>query len=363
MENAIRYGLKSILVFLVGFIIIVWPVYFIQTLGYPPEKQLLDTVAMSSSFNNSNKIVGLARDSVVWASDKPVIRGAGHYALGLMMVFQRATGGNKIYFRGNVGDEGGKLYFPIVYFAKEPLGWWLLVVIALIFTLYQLSKNRFKSVNWDSWARKYFLELSMLIWLALYWYTSISSNLNIGVRHILPVFPFSIMLVAGQLDRLKNYIESKKLKKIFYGVVIASLSWLIFANISIWPYYLTYFNSAIGGPEKGYKIAVDSNLDWGQDLKRLEDWVKNKNIDIIELDYFGWADQNYYLRGKWAPVHSNTYSNLEDFKNENKTDGWIAISATFLMNSIGDPNEGYWWLREIEPEIRIGNSIFVYHIK
>ena len=114
----------------------------------------------------------------------------------------------------------------------------------------------------------------------------------------------------------------------------------------------------------GYKYVVDSNYDWGQDMKRLKHWVEKKGIDVIYVDYFGGSDAGYYLKDKFRGWQGT--NKPDDFPKGN----YLAISATLLQGGRGNPapdfNQptGYYrWLDEYEPVERIGTSIFIYYIK
>ena len=179
--------LITLLIFVVGFVLIVWPVYYLFTFNYTPERQLADTQFLLGSFGNRT----LAEINI-WMADKPVIRALGQYMLGLLMVGQRAAGGNTTYFLGEVSAEGWHYYFPIVYLLKEPLVWWIFVVIALIYAAITTQSNKLKLIS-KNLIKNHFVEFAMLLWLAIYWTTSIKSNLNIGVRHLLPTYTFAIM--------------------------------------------------------------------------------------------------------------------------------------------------------------------------
>ena len=153
----------------------------------------------------------------------------------------------------------------------------------------------------------------------------------------------------------------------FTVVLAILLGWYVSENLEVYPFYLTYFNQTVGGPSGGYQYVNDSNLDWGQDLRRLADWVKQNNIPRIETDYFGWADPGYYMGQTYEQLWSSKYRDAQDFKSRNDTDGWMAISATFLKGSEGSPEfpqpVNYSWLDSFKPFTVIGNSIFIYHIK
>lgn len=352
---------RSLLLMAVGIIIVVWPVYALHTMNYPPEKQRTDTEFHLASYGNR-----LFADPVVWASDKPVIRPLAHYATGILMVNQRSVGGNTTFFLGEVRNYAWKQYFPVVYAIKEPLAFWILAIIAALFAAGQLKLGNLRFKKAKDLLKKHFAEFSMLLWVAIYWYLSINANLNIGVRHLLPTYGFIFILVSGQIISLgrrlwKNYGNKVH---IFYDVIIYGLlGWYLLSNLSVYPHYLTYFNQLAGGSAGGHQYVVDSNLDWGQDLKRLTMWVEENNVSKIHLDYFGWADQSYYLKNKLVWIGAGTYKDARDFLAQNPAGGYIAVSASFYMGSRGDPVNNYIWLDVYRPIATIGNSIFVWEIR
>src|SRR3989344_7000616 len=194
------------------------------------------------------------------------------------MVTQRSIGGNTTYFMGEVRNWAWPQYFPIVYFIKEPLPFWLLLITALLFST---AKMKFSIFNFQfskirDWSKEHFTELAMLLWLATYWYTSIRANLNIGVRHLMPVYGFTFIILSGGLAAIYTAVKKKdqndnvKSKIInpthkFYILIFTLLilfGWYLIENLRVYPYYLTYFNQIAGGPSGGYRYVVDSNLDW-----------------------------------------------------------------------------------------------------
>ena len=353
--------LSTLLIMAAGIVLVVWPVYALHTINYPPEKQKIDTTEHLRSYGNR-----LFADPVVWASDKPVIRPLAHYATGILMVNQRSIGGNTTFFLGEVRNWAWKKYFPVVYAIKEPLAFWLLIITVLLYltTKTKFLISNFKFLKLRNWTKTHFVEFSMLLWIAMYWYLSIRANLNIGVRHLLPTYGFVFILLAGQLSNMIDIVKQKS-KKILVSCLLSLVSllgWYVYENISVYPHYLTYFNQIAGGPSGGHRYTVDSNLDWGQDLKRLAMWVEENNVNKIHLDYFGWADQNYYLKDKVVWVQAGRYKNVRDFLKENPDGGYIAVSASFYMGSRENPDTSYAWLDSYKPIAIIGNSIFVWHI-
>ena len=69
-------------------------------------------------------------------------------------------------------------------------------------------------------------------------------------------------------------------------LMLVIVLWYFVVSVLTFPFYISYFNETIGGSINGYKYVADSNLDWGQDLKRLAEYVEENNIEIIKVDDF-----------------------------------------------------------------------------
>jgi hypothetical protein len=375
-KNIWKYLGGTILIMAIGYVIIVWPVYIFHTLNYPVARQQADTKFILSSFG-FKPIVNL----IYFLAGVPIFRALAQYGLGLTMVLQRAAGGNTTYYLGEVSAAGSKSYFPLMYLVKETLTLHILTLVTIILAITAFFKNKiFKPLNFRLFLNNRIAEILMLSFIALYWYSSMRSPLNIGVRHILPTFPFVFVLVAGfislwlkikaapnstgMLKTIGQFFKKLGSAAVKYFIVGVLIAWQVVSVVSIYPSFLAYFNELIGGPANGYKIVTDSNLDWGQDLKRLAQWVDKNNIDRIYVDYFGGATSPYYLDGKFQSWWG-TRSPLD----LNATGGYLAVSATFLQGGRGKPVPGftdrtgyYDWLNNFQPITTIGYSIFVYYI-
>ena len=180
----------------------------------------------------------------------------------------------------------------------------------------------------------------------LYFIWTLTSKLNLGVRHLLPVYAF-IFVILGVLA---GYILTHKSKIIKVVFVLLVLFYLI-SSLAIYPHYLSYFNEAVGGPNQGHKYLLDSNIDWGQDLYGLRKYMDEKGLKKIYFHYFGTAYPDTY-----GIVHESPPTNDQltpDFK------GVIAISVSGLFSKA----EEYSWLLDYKPVARIGYSIWIYDIK
>lgn len=367
---------KTMIIGCVG-VAIIWGTYAVFTWNYPQERQIRDAETILASFGARS----LANFDLALMKNR-LTRPIGEYVLGVLMVTQRAAGGNTAYFLGEVSAAGSRLYFPLLYLVKESLPLHILTIIALVFgvrkilsrTRLNLGEKRIHLVR--AWIRNHMAEFSSFAVIAVYWLVSLKSPLNIGVRHVLPTFPFIYLLVSKQIsDWLRSYEYAspetwrgwfKHIYEIYiravpkFLFVILLMLWLVIDAFLVYPHYLSFYNGLGGGARNGYAIAADSNYDWGQDLKRLAFYVEKNNIQKIAVDYFGGGSPRYELGIRFEPWWSS----------RGPAHGYFAVSVTFLQNAFGEPAPGfirkpedsYEWLNGKAPVGRAGTSIFIYQL-
>ncbi|HPC37400.1 MAG TPA: glycosyltransferase family 39 protein [Candidatus Paceibacterota bacterium] len=387
-----------IIVFIISFGVI-YLVYLPQNINYPIEKQVYDTEQILYSFAGgpdpqletcrhwtgsiSRQMRCVAEIDIALSKNK-ITKPFAQYLLGALMVVERSTGGNTGYFLGNISNSGWHEYFPIVFLIKEPIPSLILIFLAIFWSFKNFIKStidNIKNKNWwtklINWLSQNFLLFCILIFVIIYSIFSIRSPLNIGYRHLTVIIPLIYILTADQIKKwwwgVKNNVDSQsifsllinfnQIKKIGIKtiLILILIMWYIIEALIISPHFIAYFNEFVGGAKNGYKYVVDSNLDWGQDLKRLAKFVEENNINKIKLDYFGGGSPTYYLQEK--------FEHWQSAKGQPETNSWLAVSLTFLQNSQGKPVPGfhinpkdtYNWLKDKNPTARIGYSIFVYH--
>jgi len=166
-----------------------------------------------------------------------------------------------------------------------------------------------------------------------------------GIKNT-PSFKLLLFKIVTSSDQLKKIGT----KTAFIAII---LIWYLIETIVIAPHFIAYFNEFVGGAKNGYKYAVDSNLDWGQDLKRLAKFVEENHIEKLKVDYFGGGSPAYYLGDKFEPWQSA--------KGRPEPNSWLAVSLTFLQNSQGKPVPGferkpedsYEWLKIKRPMLEL----------
>lgn len=264
------------------------------------------------------------------------------YLLNVRTLIGHAARGHGAFLMGQVSMRGWWYYFPVTLVLKTPLVTLATVIVAAWDTL---RRRRW----WD--------DAPLLLFPAVYFGFTLTSTLNIGYRYILPLVPFLCT----------------------YGAKVASLRWLrpawlrrrllpalmaLYAAGALWvhPHYLAFFNLLAGGPGGGYRYLVDSNLDWGQDLKLLKTFLDEQGLNEVWLGYFGTADPAYYGIN-YRPIFPTGSSHPADgFAPIDPAPGWYAISATVLQGPYSSEPDILDWFRRNDPVDKVGYSIFIYYV-
>lgn len=366
----------SYMVMMAGALVMIWLFYAPHVANFPAEKQI---ELIKTSLPDSR--LGFVTDALIAMSGSKFFQPLAQYFLGVAMVFGRVAGGNTTYFLGEVSNQSFKWYFPVSYLLKEQIPFLLLLSLSLITAALKLWKLNFK--RWLSAYAKLLktepLKPLFLLFSIYYFLISVSGNLNLGVRHLFPILPLIYILVA---DSAANFFASFKtsLGQKAAGATLGLLVfWYALTPLVIFPNYLAYHNELIGGGKNAWLYFTDSNVDWGQDLKRLATWTKaHPEIARLKLDYFGGGEPKYYFCKRKFDDAGNLIktsagydcddSVYQEWHSKNGPAlGWIAVSVTFLQNArwyAKTRNEpDYDWLRWRKPYAKIGNSIFVYWVR
>jgi 4-amino-4-deoxy-L-arabinose transferase-like glycosyltransferase len=242
LVSILKYSGLAVLAAVIGVVFVIWPVYAFHVSNYPQDRQIKDT----RDFLATTNVPEFAVNFNVWLEQNNITRPLGQYLLGILTATNRTATGNTTYFMGQISADSWKSYFPTVYFMKNPLAFHILTIIAILWALWSLFKKR-KISETKNLIKNHLPEFAMLTWLAIYWIVSLSSNLNIGVRHLMPIFPFTIMLVAA--------VAAKLLKEPWLKLKYCILGALFIAQIvsvaAVYPNFIAYFNETVGGAKNG----------------------------------------------------------------------------------------------------------------
>lgn len=253
------------------------------------------------------------------------------------------------YLAGEWRFGGWWYYYLYALAIKVPLGTWLLLLVALGLCLFSRKST-------SSWRNELMLLTPIIVVLTL---ASLQTGFNHHMRYVLPIFPFVfiwISKVARVLDH-KYWAAS--------ALVAAALAWSLASSLWVFPHSLSYFNELVGGPKGGHAHLHDSNIDWGQDLLYLKQWLeqhpesqpiglayslpiwlvdpKDLGIDYTVPPYGVNADFTIApnLPGATGPMP-----------------GWYAICVRRLR----DRGKEYEYFLQLQPVAMAGYSIYIYHI-
>ncbi|MEQ9407772.1 MAG: glycosyltransferase family 39 protein [Fuerstiella sp.] len=291
------------------------------------------------------------RFSESWTGSVPIPLPA-NYVIGIDAQKYDFETGLRSYLLGEIKTAGEGWWWFYLYAAavKVPLGTWVLAFLTVPVA--------------GRWGRAD--QQLLLIGPALCFASVVSSQVGLNFfRYLLPAFPFAFIWISQLLsDRIGNR------SRISLTLTALGLLWSIASSLWYFPHSLAYFNELVGGPKSGYRIMVDANLDWGQDLLYLKEWLEDHpEAAGMELHYYGPVAP--VLAG--LPVTDVTSRkdrlSLPDGSPEPSSgpSKWVAVSVTRIAHQTAfhrrHGGQGENWFADLferEPDDRIGYSIHLY---
>ncbi len=264
--------------------------------------------------------------------------------------------GREAFLLGQNRMHGWWYYFPLAFVLKTPLPF--MITFASSLMLYGCVRKRPPHSNQPT--------LTLILFPLLYGLSSLSSPLNIGYRHLLPMLPFLYVLLSYTSAPFISKSESPifHIRPLNHNIKTMWLVLLVAQAIAIMmitPYYLTYFNLIAGGPRQGWRFLADSNTDWGQTLKALSNYQHQHQLGPIKLSIFTFLDPAIYdiVYEPIAPMENAAPVLPHRF---NPAPGIYAISTTTL-NGVPLPYPAtYDWFRHRPPLAQIAYAMHIYEV-
>jgi hypothetical protein len=244
------------------------------------------------------------------------------------------------FLLGQLSDRPFPHYFLVTFLLKTPLPLVLLTLLAAG----RIPRLPRRTVV--------FLWIPVVVYLAF----TLGRGLQIGHRHLLPILPFLLVAASEAAATLGRW------RRPAGAVVVALLvTWYGAGTLANHPHHLAYFNEVAGGPKEGWHSLVDSNIDWGQDLKRLKEWMDGHGVTEVKLSYFGSASPSFYgVHGERLPGYAAPRP--PRVTREIHPGDIVAVSVTHLQGVYLEPRDRLLMerLRRLEPVGRAGRSILIY---
>ena len=189
--------------------------------------------------------------------------------------------GNELpqFLLGEFSWKGWPHYYLVALLLKTPIPAIVLFIAALVIGA------RKRAFNF----------LALLLFVALFLIVAATGQLALGIRYVLPIYPFIYAAIAIALNGGAP-LPSAAGRRASVAIVLALIAWHVAENLATYPHYISYFNELIGSKRNADKFLIDSNLDWGQDLRRLELWCRANGVKDITVHYFGGGDVAYEIR-------------------------------------------------------------------
>jgi hypothetical protein len=291
-----------------------------------------------------------------WANEWHVLPQA--FITGMLFTFQ-ITQSRPSFLLGQFGITGTWWYFPFVMGVKTPVATLATFVAAPFAAGVVAWRRRKTSLAADPAAlpTARWTALCLSVPAVIYIGAAMAAHVNLGIRHILPVYPLLFAAVGLAAARLWDW---RRVAALAGGLILLS----VLAAESCWAYpnYIPFFNLLAGGSSGGIRLLSDSNLDWGQDLPLLASWQRSNPHTKLYLAYFGSADPAYY---------GISYTNLQSDDSDTSPaqritePGVIAISVTILQGTYspklgGRPPWSILW--SLKPFDVLGGSIYLFHV-
>jgi hypothetical protein len=254
---------------------------------------------------------------------------------GLALVQGKNQAGQKAYLLGDVRRDGWWFFFPVALGVKTPIPFLLLFGVGVAAALRLPEPSRWRALAPAAAAAAILL-------------VALPSRINIGLRHVLPMYPLMAVVAGAGAVALWRWRTARWLGPALTSVLVG---WQVAAGLRVHPDYLAYFNEAAGAhPER---ILIDSDLDNGQDLWRLADTLRARGVKEVALAYAGSATvaEHGMPRIRWLEPHR-------------PDTGWVAASLWSLkLGSLNQPgHDDFAWLERYRPVAQVGRSIRLYYI-
>ncbi len=274
---------------------------------------------------------GLATAVVIWAGYRFSVAPlpAKQFLVGLRDLWVHNEEGQWNSFLGERDMSGWFYYFPVLIAVKSPAAFLILLGSGFVF----LVKGK-RGAGWSSWTMALVAAGLILV--------GCLSRINLGLRHLLPIYvPLAGLAGFGAVQLFRSGRSAR-------AACILLVGWCLVSSARAHPDYLAYFNEFADG--SWGKFGVDSDLDYGQDLWRLSAACERRHLRNIWIAYSGTVPR-HQMGTDWRGLPP-----------DQPQTGWIAISIRKLKLGLGDDLDAYSWLEGFQPVERVGKSILLYYI-
>lgn len=275
------------------------------------------------------------------------------FLFGLYQVAIHNRDGHLASILGRYGFQGWWYYFPLAFALKTTIPFLLISIAALGWALRRFFRGR----EWRF--------LALLVPIVVYTLLSVTSRINIGIRHFLPIFPFLFILAGALLDRLLKIRRGHRLAVITVTVLMC---WVGFECARAYPHYVPYMNQFAWRRPHWYYL-TDSNVEWGDDVRELALYLRARGETKVRAALLDGSTFNDY---SVEYVRTLDHYGIEQVNFISPDTGqpetrYVAIGASYLNGALLLAVPVPQRLKVLEyrrrtPEAVFGNSIYLYRV-
>jgi hypothetical protein len=249
--------------------------------------------------------------------------------------------GMSSYLCGKWSERGWWYYYFVAVPLKEPLGMLGLSVIGVMGFGWRACRGESRLGEW----------ILLMPALAVFVFISSQTGFSRYMRYLLPAYPAACVMIASLWQPTLAFTNARALR---WGRSLL-LMWGAASSASIYPHSVSYFNELAGGPLGGHRYLLDANIDWGQDLLRLKQWVEThperRPLFVLHTGFVNPRDLG--IDSQWPGKRTKELHT--DFQPD---PGWYAVSVTELFEEHGH----YQYLVDYPRLDRIGYSMWVFRV-
>lgn len=248
--------------------------------------------------------------------------------------FENLDGQMKTYLRGRWYDHGWWWYYFYVVAVKVPIGTWIVVSIGIAIVLFGKMRQ----------SADCFCYL-VIPGAALFILACSQTGIGHSLRYVLPAFPFAFVIGSG-------VAASGCFRR---AVCAVAISWMLVSSLQVFPHSLSYFNEIVGGPRNGHFHLLDGNVEWGQDVLYVREWI-DRHPEARPLRSAIWS----YLPASVLGVKPEEA--IGQF-GDSVPAGWYVVSVNHLRGDYRLRQPELEKFLSLKPESRIAYTSYVYHIR
>jgi 4-amino-4-deoxy-L-arabinose transferase-like glycosyltransferase len=274
-----------------------------------------------------------------------------YFVYGAYRTFMHNDVGHPAFLLGAYSDHGWWYYFPVAFALKTTIPFLLITLVSLAWAVYGAIRR----------------EVRFLILLApvgIYALMAMFASINIGIRHLLPIFPFLFILGGALLDRLLSARRNHRLAVALVVVVIAACA---AEAVRAYPNYIPYMNQFASG-RPAWEHLSDSNVEWGDDAGAVAKYLKQRGETRVRASFLGGSLLLPLYGVEYVDLLSPPGTHLPETR-------YVALGASFLNGStVTGWSEGsgretkeqqqnfFADYRNRTPEAVFGGSIYLYRV-